>query len=155
MSFFKEWKWFFWLLKWSLIYVRFLFSFLLSSLCLLRFFQLSISPHFQALQADYCCCLVATPCLTLCYPMNCGPPGPSVHGISQARILEWVAICFSMGSSRPRDETLVFCIGRSILYCWLILETINYCLLHLKATMGLPAFLTMTLYIHYVHSLLV
>ena len=38
-------------------------------------------------------------CLTLCDPMNYGPPGSSVHGISQARILEWVAIPFSRGSS--------------------------------------------------------
>ena len=46
-------------------------------------------------------------CLTLCNPMDCGPPGSSVHGILQARILEWVAIPFSRGSSRPRDQTCV------------------------------------------------
>ena len=40
-------------------------------------------------------------------PMNCSPPGSSVHGILQARILEWVAISFSRGSSRPRDWTQV------------------------------------------------
>ena len=39
----------------------------------------------------------------LCDPMDCSPPGPSVHGISQARILEWVAIHFSKGSSQPRN----------------------------------------------------
>ena len=38
-------------------------------------------------------------------PMDCSPPGSSVHGISQARILEWVAIPFSGGSSQPRDQT--------------------------------------------------
>ena len=38
-------------------------------------------------------------CLTLCDPMDCGPPGSSVHGILQARILEWVAISCSIGSS--------------------------------------------------------
>ena len=42
-----------------------------------------------------CCCLVAKSCPTLCDPMGCGPPGSSVHGISQARMLEWVAIFFS------------------------------------------------------------
>ena len=47
---------------------------------------------------------VTQSCLTLCYPMNWGPPGSSVHWILQARILEWVAIPFSRGSSRPRDE---------------------------------------------------
>ena len=43
--------------------------------------------------------LVAQLCLTLCSPMDCSPPGSSVHGILQARILEWVAIPFSRGSS--------------------------------------------------------
>ena len=50
--------------------------------------------------------------------MDCSPPGFSVHGISQARILEWVAISFSMESSQPRDWTRVSCIGRRILYHW-------------------------------------
>ena len=43
----------------------------------------------------------------LCDPVDCGPPGSSVHGILQARILEWGAISFSRGSSRPRDQTQV------------------------------------------------
>ena len=43
----------------------------------------------------------------LCDPMNCSLPGSSVHGIFQARVLEWVAISFSRGSSRPRDRTRV------------------------------------------------
>ena len=46
--------------------------------------------------------LVTQLCLTLCNPMDCGPPGSSVYGILQARILEWVAISFSRGSSQPR-----------------------------------------------------
>ena len=45
--------------------------------------------------------------LTLCDPMDCSPPGSSVHGILQARILEGVAIAFSRGSSWPRDQTWV------------------------------------------------
>ena len=45
-----------------------------------------------------------------------GPPGSSVHGIFQARILEWVAISFSRGTSQPRDQTRVSCVGRQILY---------------------------------------
>ena len=48
---------------------------------------------------------VAQSCLTLCNPVDCSPPGSSVHGILQARILEWVAISFSRGSSWPRDRT--------------------------------------------------
>ena len=50
-------------------------------------------------------CSVAQPCLTLRNPMDCSPPGSSVHQISQARIQEWVAISFSRGSSWPRDWT--------------------------------------------------
>ena len=46
------------------------------------------------------------------------PPGSSIHGIAQARILEWVAISFSKASSRPRDPTRISCIGRQILYHW-------------------------------------
>ena len=42
-------------------------------------------------------------CPTLCNPVDCSPPGPSVHEILQARILEWVAIPFSRGSSQLRD----------------------------------------------------
>ena len=51
--------------------------------------------------------LVAQSCPTLCNPMDCSPPGSSVHGISQARILEWVAIPFFRGYSWPRDQTCV------------------------------------------------
>ena len=51
--------------------------------------------------------LVAQSCPTLCDPMDCRLPGSSVHGIFQARILEWVAISFSRGSSWPRDQTWV------------------------------------------------
>ena len=47
--------------------------------------------------------LVTQSCLTLCDLMDCSPPGSSVHGILQARILEWVAISFSRGLSQPRD----------------------------------------------------
>ena len=76
----------------------------------------------------YCCCcycLGPDSCPTLCDPMDCSLPGSSVHGISQARILEWVAISFSMGSSLPRDQTpisCISCIGRHILYCCITWE---------------------------------
>ena len=65
-----------------------------------------------------CCCSVAKLCLTLCNPMDCSRPGSSVHGISQARILEWVVISLSKGSSQPRGWTRVSCTGRWILYRW-------------------------------------
>ena len=50
------------------------------------------------------------------FAMDCGSLGSSVLGFSQARILEWVAISFSRGSSQTRDQTRVSCIGRQILY---------------------------------------
>ena len=50
--------------------------------------------------------------------MDCSPSGPSVHGILQARILEWVAISFSRGSSQPKDQTHMACTDRQILYHW-------------------------------------
>ena len=50
-----------------------------------------------------CVCLVTQSCLTLCDPMDCSPPGSSVRGILQTRILEWVTMPSSRGSSQPRD----------------------------------------------------
>ena len=64
-------------------------------------------------------CLVAQSCPTLCDPMDCSSPGSSDNQISQARILEWVAISSSRESSWPRDQTCFSCdsyIGRWILY---------------------------------------
>ena len=50
---------------------------------------------------------IAQLCSILCDPMDCSLPGSSIHGIFQARVLEWVVIAFSRGSSRPRDRTRV------------------------------------------------
>ena len=61
-------------------------------------------------------CVHAQSCPTLYGPMDCSPPGSSVLGISQARILEWVAISCSREISNPRDQTHVCYIGRQILY---------------------------------------
>ena len=54
-----------------------------------------------------CCCLVTKLCPILCNPMDCSLPGSSVHGVSQARILEWVVMPSSTGSSQPRDRAHV------------------------------------------------
>ena len=62
--------------------------------------------------------LVAQSCPTLCDPMDCSPPGSSVHGILQARILERVAIPFSRGSSRLRDGTQVSSIAGRFFIVW-------------------------------------
>ena len=75
---------------------------------------------FQALCLCVCVCvcvcvhLVTQLCPTLCDPMDCSLPGFSVHRISQSRIQKWIAISFSRGSSRPRDQnhvSYVSCIG--------------------------------------------
>ena len=55
--------------------------------------------------------LIPQLCPTLCDPIDGSPPGSSVPGILQGRILEWVAIPFSKGSSQPRDQTQVSCIA--------------------------------------------
>ena len=49
------------------------------------------------------CVSITQSCPTLCNPLDCSPPGSSVHGVLQARILAWVAIPFSRGSSQPED----------------------------------------------------
>ena len=90
-----------------------------------------------------CVGLVTQSCLNLCYIMSCSLSGSSVLGIFQARLLEWVAMSSSRGSSQPRDETCVLCflhcvscIGRWILYhhchlgnpiiCTVFLNKINF-----------------------------
>ena len=62
--------------------------------------------------------LVAQLCPTFCDPMDYSLPGSSVRGILQARILEWVAIPYSRGSSRPRDQTWVSGIAGKIFTVW-------------------------------------
>ena len=57
-------------------------------------------------------------CPTLCDPMDCSLSGYSIHGIFQARVLEWIAIAFSRGSSRPRDWTWVSCIAGRRFTVW-------------------------------------
>ena len=54
-----------------------------------------------------CCAKLLQSCPALCDPMDCSLPGSSVHGVLQARILEWVAMPSSRGSSRPRDGTRI------------------------------------------------
>ena len=70
--------------------------------------QYLLSPGFS--------CLVTKSCQILCNPMDCSPPGSSVHGISQARILEWAAMLSSRGSCLGSNPCLLHC--RWILYHW-------------------------------------
>ena len=77
---------------------------------------LSTVPGFNLL---HCCChLVTQPCSTLCDPKDYSLPGFSVQGISQARILEWIAIAFCRASFWSRERTCISYIGRQIHYCW-------------------------------------
>ena len=79
---------------------------------------------------------------------DCSPPGSSVHGISQARILEWVGIPFSRGSSRPRDGTWVSCTAGIFLYplitrevpvCKMSVKTVPSRIVRLKCQMDIKA----------------
>ena len=69
--------------------------------------------------------LVAQSCPTLCDPVDYSPPGSSVHGISQARILEWVAISSSRGSSWSRSRTQVSCITGRYFTIWATREALT------------------------------
>ena len=79
---------------------------------------LSVSTWILIYSRVFLCCSVTQSCLTLCDPVNYSPPGSSVHGISQARILEWVSIPFSRGSSQPRDRTPLSCIAGRFFTIW-------------------------------------
>ena len=95
-------------------------------------------------------CLPATSLqssLALCDPMDFRPPGSSVHGILQARILEWVAICFSRVSSQYRDRTWVSCVSCTagefffffFFYCWAIQEASHLTMrVKVKVTQSCP-----------------
>ena len=91
-----------------------------SSLCLLCLIAASSSVFSHLLYFSYKWNIesVTQLCLTLCNFMDCGPPGSSVHGILQARILEWVAILSSRGSSQPRNRTPVSCIAGRFFTLW-------------------------------------
>ena len=67
--------------------------------------------------------------LTFCDPVDCSPPGYSIHGIFQARVLEWVAISFSRGCSWPRDRTQVSHIAGRCFTIWAIREASLYILI--------------------------
>ena len=67
----------------------------------------------------------AQSCPSLCNPLNCSLSSASVHGIFQARVLEWVAISFSTGSSPPRDRTQVSHIGGTHFTVWATREVLG------------------------------
>ena len=89
--------------------------------------QVALFHYFQLLRNILLCVYVCAKslqlCLTLCDPMDYSLPGSSVRVILQARILEWVAMPSSRGSSQPRDRTRVSCVsctGRQVIYLLLL-----------------------------------
>ena len=92
--------------------------------------QLNVATQWHGLSLSYCFAnsrkvkaLVAQSYLTLCSPMDWSLPGSSVHGILQARIMEWGAIPFSRGSFQSRDQTQVSCIAGGFFTVWGTRET--------------------------------
>ena len=110
------------------------------------------------------CVLVAQLGLTLFDPMDCSPPGSSVHGILQLRTLEWVAVSSSRGSSQPKDQTWVSCIAGGLFSVWVTREAlsnskktiefniIENIMVHLDVsqTFGLIALKHVEVYIYYI-----
>ena len=84
--------------------------------------SLNLMPKEFASRRDVRCeqkkMLVAQSCPILCNLVDCSTPGSSMHGISQARILEWVTISFSGGSSQPRSRSQVSCIAGRFFTVW-------------------------------------
>ena len=126
-----------WLVTYSIIFSTPIFFFLVHAFSLFFFFSryFSLFPWFtyssyapsygcpEAISRGWVVVCVCTYSVVSDFatPWACSPPGSSVHGIFQARMMEWVAISYSEGSSRPRDQTHVShvsCIGRQILYLW-------------------------------------
>ena len=79
--------------------------------------------------------LVAQSCLTLCSTMDCSLPGSSVHGLLQAKILEWLAIPFSRASFWPRDQTWVSCIAGRFFTVWATREAHMYIYVYVRVYM--------------------
>ena len=89
-------------------------------------------------------------CPTLCDSMVCSLPGSSVHGILQARILQWVAMPFSKGFFQPRDQTCISSVGRWILYHWATCKPSIYTYIHTYIHIYFYFIVSCTLYSYYI-----
>ena len=101
----------------------------------LSFIQFQGYLNFDSLinekQHLWCVCVYTQSCSTLCSPMDCSLPGSSVHGISQERILDQVAISSCRGFSWPQGSNLCLLYGRWILYYWAIRKFFKNLFIHL------------------------
>ena len=105
----------------------------LSDTCIVNAFSQSVACLFTflmiSLDEQFCMCAKSLQsCLTLCDPADCSLSGTSVHGILQARILKWVVISLSRGSSWPRNQSnpcFLNCLSLPVAYSFL-----NMCLFH-------------------------
>ena len=88
--------------------------------------QLLTTMNNATMKMNYELCSVAQSCLTLCESMDCNPPGSCVYGIFQVRILDWVAIFFSRGSSAPRDPAWASCIAGVSFTIWATREVYEH-----------------------------
>ena len=104
----------------------------LPSLCSFKNFPLKI---FMKKSGSVSCS-----CLTLCWPHNCSPPGFSVLGILQARILEWVAIPFCRRSSQPSAQTQVSCIAGRCFTMWATFIYLCNCLCLVQGVVSVLSF---------------
>ena len=98
--------------------IKYFFKKFTSSISTCLLFQVSLIFSDSA-------CLVAQLHLTLSDPMDYSPPGSSVHGVLQARLLEWVAISFSRGSSWLQDQIQVSCIAGEFFVIWATREALS------------------------------
>ena len=93
---------------------------------------------------------VTQSCLSLCNPMDY-----TVHGILQARILEWVAISFSRGSSQPRDRTQVYHIAGRFFTSWAIREAQSYEVIKKGLSNAMIYILKIQLHLHFANTIVI
>ena len=110
-------------MPWSLLFEKENIKIWLSSLYYIErttsfYYAIRTLPYVLFKFLLWFCVLVTQSCPTLCDLTDCTPPGFSVHGILQARVLEWIAIPFSRGTSQPRDWTLVSCLTGRFFTIW-------------------------------------
>ena len=106
-----------------IIWQCFLYLWAFSNRRKVRNYLLKFLPYISSVCVCVC---VAQSCPTLCNPMNYSPPDSRVYGVLWARILEWVAIPFSRGSSQPTDQIQISCMA-SRFFCVCVMRTLRIC----------------------------